>query len=374
MSPSKGIGAWALTPVGGLVVVTVAAVTATTGLLLTGSSKADFTVATSPLTQSVAQGQSALYAVTLNGTNGFSSPVQLSVSGLPSGTSASFSPAQLSKGTGTSTMSLTTTAATPTGTHSGIAITATSGSLVHHATVDLTVTPYVVSSFALSATPATNTMLPGDIATYSVSISATGDFGESVTLSTVGTLPTGMTASFAPTSVTPGHSSVMTVTTKNNTPSGNYTLTIAGDSADQPQQTTTVGLDLSGTGKSFAISGPSFSDIAPGVTLPLDIAIANPNNQPLNVTNLTVTVQSVTKAAGVDPSLSCTAADYVLTQYSGTYPLAVNAGAPAAKLSVLDPVATHLPTIGMNNSSTADQDGCRGATVVLGFTGAGQGG
>jgi len=193
-------------------------------------------------------------------------------------------------------------------------------------------------------------------------------------LSTVGTLPTGMTASFAPTSVTPGHSSVMTVTTKNNTPSGNYTLTIAGDSADQPQQTTTVCLDLSGTGKSFAISGPSFSDIAPGVTLPLDIAIANPNNQPLNVTNLTVTVQSVTKAAGVDPSLSCTAADYVLTQYSGTYPLAVNAGAPAAKLSVLDPVATHLPTIGMNNSSTADQDGCRGATVVLGFTGAGQGG
>ncbi|MDQ1747685.1 MAG: hypothetical protein QOD07_1948, partial [Frankiaceae bacterium] len=37
MSLSKGLGAWALTPVGGLVVATVAAITATSGLILTGS-------------------------------------------------------------------------------------------------------------------------------------------------------------------------------------------------------------------------------------------------------------------------------------------------------------------------------------------------
>lgn len=371
MSLSKGLGAWALTPVGGLVVVTVAAITATGGFFLTGSSKADFSVATSPAGQTVGQGQSALYAVTLSGSNGFSSPVQLSASGLPAGTTASFSPAQLSKGTGTSTLSLTTSTATTPGDYQGVTITATSGTLVHRATVGLTVTPFVAPSFSLSGAPASNSMLPGDTATYQVNVS--GDFGGTVALSALGTLPAGLTASFVPASVTPGHASVMTVTTKNNTPSGNYTLTIAGNAAGQSQQTTTVGLNLAATGKSFGISGPSFSDVAPGVSVPLDLAITNPNNQPLNVTNLTVTVQSVTKAAGADPSLSCTTADYVVTQYDGSYPLAVSAGAVGVKLSALSP-SGHLPTVGMVNSSTANQDGCRGATVVLGFTGAGQGG
>jgi hypothetical protein len=217
-------------------------------------------------------------------------------------------------------------------------------------------------------------MLPGDTATYQVSVAGAGGFTSGVTLSTLGSLPAGMVATFSPASVTPGHSSTMTVTTKSNTNSGNYTLTIAGNSAGQSQQTTSVVLDLSGTGKSFAITGPSFSNVAPGVDVPLDLAISNPNNQPLNVTNLTVTVQSVTKAAGVDPRLSCTTADYVVTQYGGSYPLTVAPGPPAVKLSALDLVAAHLPRIGMVNSSSANQDGCRGANVVLSFTGAGQGG
>jgi uncharacterized membrane protein len=354
----------------------VAAITATSGLILTGSAKADFTIGASPTSQSAAQGQTALYGVNLSATNGFASPVQLTATGLPAGATASFSPAQLSKGSGTSTVSVTTSSTTPTGTYSNITVTGTSGSLAHSVTLTLSVTPYVAPAFALSATPGSNAMLPGDTATYQVNVSGTGGFNGSVALSTVSAMPAGMVASFSPASVTPGHSSTMTVTTKNNTASGNYTLTIAGNSAGQQQQTTTVGLNLNlnGTGKTFAIAGPSFSTIAPGVTIPLDLAITNPNNQPLNVTNLTVTVQSVTKAAGVSPSLSCTTADYVVTQYAGAYPLTVAPGPPAVKLSSLDPVAAHLPTVAMVNSATANQDGCRGATVVLGFTGAGQGG
>lgn len=374
MSLSKGLGAWALTPIGGLAVVTVAAITATGGFFLSGSAKADFTVAASPSSQSAPQGQSALFTVTLSGTNGFASPVQLTASGLPTGAIASFSPSQLTKGSGTSSVSVTTSASTPTGTYRDVTVTGTSGSLTHSTKVTLSVTAYVAPSFSLSAGPGSNSMLPGDTATYQVNVAATGGFSGSVALSTLGVLPAGMTPSFSPASVTPGHSSTLTVTTKSNTASGNYTLTIAGNSAGQTQQTTSVGLNLNGTGRTFGINGPSFSNIAPGVTVPLDLTISNPNNQPLNVTNLTVTVQSVTKAAGVDPSLSCTTADYVVTQYGGSYPLAVGANATAVKLSTLDTVAGHLPTVGMVNSSSANQDGCRGATVVLGFTGAGQGG
>ncbi|MDQ1683702.1 MAG: hypothetical protein QOC82_439 [Frankiaceae bacterium] len=373
MSLSKGLGAWALTPVGGLIVVTVAAITATGGLFLTGAAKADFSVAASPASQSAAQGQSALFTVTLSANNGFASPVQLTASGLPTGATASFSPVQLTKGSGTSSMSVTTANDTPTGT-STITVTGTSGSLVHGTTVSLTVTPHVAPAFSLSATPGSSTMLPGDTATYQVSVAGTNGFSGSVALSTVGALPAGMVASFSPAAVTSGHTSTLTVTTKNNTTSGNYTLTVAGNSAGQQQQTTTVGLNLNATGRSFTITGPSFSNIAPGVNIPLDLAISNPNTQALNVTNLTVTVQSVTKAAGIDPSLKCTTADYVVTQYGGTYPLTVGPGANSVKLSALDNIAAHLPTIGMLNSSTANQDGCRGANVVLAFTGAGQGG
>src|SRR4051812_26045089 len=179
-------------------------------------------------------------------------------------------------------------------------------------------------------------MLPGDTAIYQVNVAGSGGFTGNVALSVLGSLPAGMVASFSPSSVTPGHSLTMTVTTKNNTTSGNYTLTVAGNSADQSQQTTSVGLNLDATGKSFSIAGPSFSSVAPGVSVPLDLSITNPNSQPLNVTNLTVTVQSVTKAAGVDPSLSCTTADYVVTQYGGSYPLTVAPAPPAVMLSTLD--------------------------------------
>jgi len=372
VSLSKGLGAWALTPLGGLSVVTVAAITATGGFFLTGAGKADFTIAASRSSQAVPQGQSVLFTLTLSGTNGFSAPVQLSASGLPTGATASFSPSQLTKGSGTASMLVATSRTTPTGS-SVVTITGASGSIVHRATVNLTVTDHVAAAFSLSATPAVNTMLPGDVATYQVNVNALSGFGGPVSLSTIGVLPSGMTASFAPSTVTPGRTSTLTVTTKNNTPSGNYTLTIAGSAPGQAQQTTTVGLNIAATGKSFGISGPAFSNIAPGVTIPLDLAITNPNNQQLLVTNLTVTVQSVTKAPGVDPNLSCTPADYVVTQYGGTYPLAVAANGVGVALSSLDPVAAHLPTVGMVNSKTVNQDGCRGASVVLAFTGAGQG-
>jgi hypothetical protein len=164
----------------------------------------------------------------------------------------------------------------------------------------------------------------------------------------------------------------MTVATKNNSPSGNYTVTLNGNASGQPQQSTTVALNLNATGKNFTITGPSFSSVAPGVTVRLDLSLTNPNNQSLSVTNLTVTVQSVTKAAGIAPGLTCTPSDYVVTQFAGSYPLTIPSG-PAVKLSDLGVAVGLRPSIGMPNSNSANQDGCVGATITLGFTGAGQG-
>jgi len=61
----------------------------------------DFSVSASPSSESVARGASAIYNITMAGSNGFTGPVYLSVQGLPSGVSASFFITQLYSGWGT---------------------------------------------------------------------------------------------------------------------------------------------------------------------------------------------------------------------------------------------------------------------------------
>src|SRR6202035_5567962 len=81
---------------------------------------------------------------------------------------------------------------------------------------------------------------------------------------------------------------------------------------------------LKTTGSRFTISGNLSGLLAPGITTPLDLVLANPNRKPLSVTNLTVTVQSVTRTTtAIAHNLACTPADYTVAQYSGPYPLTV---------------------------------------------------
>ena len=97
----------------------------------------DFGIAASPASLSIAQGASGTGTVTISPQNGFAGSVALSASGLPSGVSASFSPASTS-GTSTLTLSASSTAATGSAT---VTITGTSGTLTHSATLNLTVNP-----------------------------------------------------------------------------------------------------------------------------------------------------------------------------------------------------------------------------------------
>jgi len=75
----------------------------------------DFSVSASPGSQSVSPGGAASYTVTVRSTNGsFGGVVALTVSGLPTGATASFSPAQVTPGdsSATSTLTVQTAAAT----------------------------------------------------------------------------------------------------------------------------------------------------------------------------------------------------------------------------------------------------------------------
>jgi hypothetical protein len=83
--------------------------------------------------------------------------------------------------------------------------------------------------FSLSASPASQTVVQGNGTSYTATVTPSGGFSSSVTLSVSG-LPTGANAAFNPTSITGSGSSTMSITTSASTPTGTYTLTITGTS------------------------------------------------------------------------------------------------------------------------------------------------
>ncbi|MDE1178228.1 MAG: SMP-30/gluconolactonase/LRE family protein [Edaphobacter sp.] len=192
----------------------------------------DFSVTASPSSQTVTQGNSTTYTASISALSGFTGTVNLSVSGLPTGATASFSPTSAS-GSGNSTLTVSTASTTPTGTYP-LTITGTSSTLAHSTTVTMVVS---APDFSISATPSSQTVAPGSNTTYTTAIGALNGFTGTVNLSVSG-LPTGATASFNPTSVAGSGSSTLTVSTASTTPTGTYTLTATGTSGSVSHTTT----------------------------------------------------------------------------------------------------------------------------------------
>src|SRR5581483_11439247 len=189
----------------------------------------DFTFSAGPASQTVTANGGTSYTVSVGALNGFTGAVSLNVSGVPSGATASFSPASITGGSGSSTLTISTSCSTPAGTYS-LTITGASGSLSHSATVTLVVNP-PASDFTISASPSSNTVIVGSGTSYTVNVGATNCFLGTVSLGASG-LPTGAGATFNPASISGSGSSAMNVTTSSSTPAGTYTITITGTSGN----------------------------------------------------------------------------------------------------------------------------------------------
>ena len=337
--------------------------------------KPGITVQVSPASQSVQQGQLASYTVSLTSTGGFSGAVNLTAAGLPAGAGGAFSPSSVtlnSGSTATATLNATTAATTPAGTNS-ITITAASGKVSGSATASLTVNYKISSSFSMTATPDSVTIPPGATAVYTLQLSRTNLSGP-ITFSVLGGLPAGASASFSPNPAT-GNSTTLQVVTTNSSPTGTSSLYLVGtgkDSSGKAQYAyANVQLVLDSTIKQFGISGNVPGTLSPGTSAGLNLQISNPINKPLSLTNLSVAVAGLTRsAAAVAANLPCTPADFTVTQYSGPYPLTVPAA--GGSLQGLNVVQTAWPRVGMLDTST-NQDGCKGATLQLSYSGSGQG-
>src|SRR4249919_146956 len=85
----------------------------------------NFSITATPASQTVTAGAGTSYTATVAASGGFTGVVTFSVSGLPTGASASFNPTSVT-GSGSSSMSVSTSTTTPAGTYT-ITITGTSG-------------------------------------------------------------------------------------------------------------------------------------------------------------------------------------------------------------------------------------------------------
>jgi hypothetical protein len=212
---------WALDNYGGRNLVDARIQQTTANILnrFIGPGTPGFSLAASPASQKVAQGSPTSYSVAVTPTNGFTGQVSLSVSGLPSGATASFSP---NPATSSSTLSVTTAGTTPVGTYP-LTITGTSGGVTQTTSVSLVVN--TAGDFTLTASPTSQTVSSGRSTSYSVAITPGSGFNGQVSLSVSG-LPKGATGSFAPNPT--GTSSTLTVSTAGNTRTGSYSLSITG--------------------------------------------------------------------------------------------------------------------------------------------------
>ncbi len=255
------------------------------------------------------------YNVSVTGSGGFSSAVTLSVSGLPTGANASFSP---NPATGASTLSVTTGATTPTASYT-LTITGTSGSLTHTTSVTLIVNS--APDFAIGATPPTQTVAAGSGTTYNVSLTGSGGFSSAVTLSVSG-LPTGANASFSPNPAT--GASTLSVTTGATTASGNYTLTITGTSGTLTH-TTQVMLSIQTPDFTLSATPPS-QNVSAGTNAIYSIAIG-PSGGFSSAVNLTLTGLPANTTYSFSPNPSTGGSTLTVSTTaatpSGAFPLTV---------------------------------------------------
>jgi hypothetical protein len=201
-------------------------------LTVADAAAADYSLQVLPSgSQTIKPGGSLVYDLTLTPSNGFSGTVTLKSFGTPAGT-ATFNPAQLTLSGSqaqTATLTLNTSTSATAKTYFPL-ITSFSSNRLH----DFQGTLILGSSsgnpdFSIAATPGTQTVVSGNSAAYTVTITPQNGFSGTVGLS-AGGLPAGATASFNPTSISGSGSSTLTVTTSGSTPNGSSTITITGTS------------------------------------------------------------------------------------------------------------------------------------------------
>jgi hypothetical protein len=238
-------------------------------------------------------------------------------------------------------------------------------------------TAKAVKGIAVALSPSNRSMDQGQSTTFAVSATSTGGFTGPVTFTVTG-LPAGATAAWSPPSVVLGSGSTaqvtLTVATSPTTTVGKFDFTVKGASGtaqNAVQSNAAPGqLQVQEVKRTFGVTGSLTGPLAPGVSRAVELQISNPENKSIAITNLTVAIaQLVRTPAAVAANLPCSSADYQITQFTGTYPFSAPPG--PSSLTSLGVPQSKWPQVRMLDTLEL-QDGCKGATLQLTFSGTGQ--
>ena len=280
----------------------------------------DFTVSTSASTTTVTAGSSGVTnTVTIAVSGGFASPVTLGATGLPSGATATFATNPVN-GAGTSVLTLSANATVAGGNYL-VAITATSGSIVHSKNITL-----AVRNFSLAVTPAALSASAGTNASATVTLTMAGGYSSTVTFGTSG-LPSGATATFSPTTRTSTGTTTLTIATTASVAAGVFPFTITGTNGSL-QQTTAATLTVT---PDFSLAAtPSTGTVIPGGSTNFTVTVTASTGL-TGAATFTVAGLPANASAGFSPASVTGSGSTTMTVsttsgvVAGSYPLTVTA-------------------------------------------------
>lgn len=269
---------------------------------------------------SLGTGSSGSVSVSITRGGSFTSAVTLSVSGLPAGVTASFSPASLDPSTTTSTLTVNTSATAAAGTSTLTISASGNGVTTQTGTVQLTV---IQTTIALAAAPATLSIAPGQTGTSTLTITRSTGFTGAVTFA-LDNPPAGITATFNASPTTTA-TSVITLAVASTVAAGQYSVVVRGSATGVTDKTAVIAVTVQAAlpvgfsitvdpveyevpaGKGWATNGIIGIQRANGFTGPATVAISSlgiaafaapsPNTIAAGATATNVVVISVDGAA-----------------------------------------------------------------------------
>jgi hypothetical protein len=311
---------------------------------------------------------------------GFSGPVRVTVGGLPQRVRAEVAPAAFGLvGTGDRrrvTITVVRAGDARPGSYQ-VGVTASSGRLARTIWLTLVLTP-PRPALVLTAEPAELTLSGGQQGVVRLRLDRSapsrrprhdprhghqdplGQLRPDPGTATVTGLPTGATARFERS----GAGLLMTLTAGANPPSGDYPLTVTVGRPGE-RASTVVLLHLPASVLGFRISGDVPQELNPGMTVPINLTVTNPNTEQLRVTALTAAVDHLDDAHRD----ACPVADnFTVTGFTGDYTALVVAGGGSVSLAGLRLPEAGWPQLKMLDTDV-DQTGCLGAVLTLRYTG-----
>jgi len=209
-----------------------------------------FSLSSSAGSLTVPRGGNSTSTISVAGQNGFSASVGLSVSGMPSGVTAGFSPAST---TSKSVLTFNANSAAAAGTYT-VTVAGVSGGIASSTTIGLTIT---APNFSLSFASTALGLPRGSTAAAAVTITPQNGFNSSVTLSASG-LPSGVTVAFGAPGTT--GASQATFTASSTATVGSFAVTVHGVSgALSSSATFTLTVVLASSGTSLVNLAPAYN-------------------------------------------------------------------------------------------------------------------